>query len=831
MTKVARVHILDVPYHADREYDYYVSGELADEVSEGSLVIVPFGASNRQKVALVTSFGEDAEYETNKIKHIVSVMSSCLSLTKEMMGLCRFMKSTTLCTIGEACKCIVPSVMVSHVDELLYCTDKPMTKDGYSEIYEAVSRAPGITVKKIKEKHPEWDDGLKWLLRNKYLTKRAEITEKDKNKYESVYSLAISKDDAINIVNSKGKPKLRSEKQVGILSLLCEYEELTDKEIYERVDCSKQQLDALMSKGLLKKEKRLIKRSAYDLLTVEKREKIVLSDEQTEAYKKIEELYASGEAKAVLLHGITGSGKTSVMKEMIDRVISDGRGVIILVPEISLTPQTVSTFCGYYGERVAVIHSALSAGERFDAYRRIRDGECSVVIGTRSAVFAPVSNLGMIIIDEEQEHTYKSDTSPKYLAHDIARYRCAESGALMLLASATPSLTSYYKAESGIYSLVKLTKRYGNATLPDVIITDMHRERAIGNTGAFGTKLSELLLTAKEDGKQSILFLNRRGYHSAVSCADCGKVIECPNCSIAMTYHSFKKINEDINADNATEIMSGSGVLRCHYCGYQSRLPKHCTGCKNEHFEYVGIGTQKLENDLSRLFPGITSIRMDADTTTQKSSYETILSSFLNKEADVLIGTQMVTKGHNFPKVTLVGVMLADMMLYVSDYRAAERTFSMLTQVIGRAGRAKDKGVAVIQTNSPSDRTIQYAATQNYEEFYKNEIQIRKSYIFPPFCDISLVSVSSTDESELERVSNNILSRLKKDFTELNAPIVVYGPFDAPIYKSKGVYRKRLIVKCKLNSKIRAVFGKLYEDFTRDQSRTHVSVDFNPTNL
>ncbi len=831
MTKVVKVHILDVPYHADREYDYYAPTELFDEISEGSLVIVPFGAANRQKVALVTAFGEDAEYETNKIKHIVSVLDSCLSLTSQMLGLCKFMKSTTLCTMGEACRCMVPSVMVSRVDELLYCTDKPMTNEEYIELYGAIMAKPGITVKRLREKHPDSEEKLKWLIRNRYILKKAEITEKDKNKYESLYSLAIPKDDAINIINSVSKPKLRSEKQTGILTLLCEYGELTDKEIYQRTNSGKRQLDALISKGLVKKEKRVVKRSPYDLSRVEKRESIVLSSEQADAYRQIEELYTSGEARAVLLHGVTGSGKTSVMKEMIDRVISDGRDVIILVPEISLTPQTVSVFCGYYGDRVAVIHSGLSAGERFDAYRRIRNRECNVVIGTRSAVFAPVSNLGMIIIDEEQEHTYKSDTSPKYLAHDIARYRCAESKALMLLASATPSLTSYYKAESGVYSLVKLTKRYGNATLPDVIITDMHREKAVGNTGAFGTKLAELLSSVKEQDQQAILFLNRRGYHSAISCGECGKVIECPNCSIAMTYHSFKKISEDINADNAGEIMSGSGVLRCHYCGYQTRLPRSCTGCKNEHFEYVGIGTQKLENDLSRLFPQITSIRMDADTTTQKSSYENILSSFLDKRADVLIGTQMVTKGHNFPKVTLVGVMLADMMLYVSDYRAAERTFSMLTQVIGRAGRAKDKGVAVIQTNSPSDRTIQYAATQNYEEFYRNEIQIRKAYIFPPFCDISLISVSSSDEGELDRAANNILSRLRRDFTEINAPVVVYGPFEAPIYRSQGRYRKRLIVKCKLSNRIRAVFGRIYEDFTRDQSRTHVSVDFNPTNL
>ena len=603
------------------------------------------------------------------------------------------------------------------------------------------------------------------------------------------------------------------------------------REIYKETDSARAQIDALLDKGLVTIEKTAITRDPYALAKEAKREKIILSEEQSRAYTEIEALYSTGEAKAVLLHGITGSGKTSVIKEMIDRVISDKKSVIILVPEISLTPQTVATFCGYYGDRVAVIHSGLSAGERFDAFRKIKDGECDVVIGTRSAVFAPLSNLGMIVIDEEQEHTYKSDTNPKYLAHDIARYRCAKAGALMLLASATPSFNSYYKALSGAYSLVKLTKRYGSATLPDVVITDMHREKMAGNISVFGNKLYEMLCSVTEDKKQAILFLNRRGYHSSLSCTECGKVIECPNCSVAMTYHSYKKIEEEINADNAYEIMSLSGVMRCHYCGYQMRVPKLCPTCKEGHFEYVGFGTQKLEEDLEKLLPGVKTIRMDADTTSKKSSYEDILTAFLNKDADVLIGTQMVTKGHNFPSVTLVGVMLADMMLYTGDYRAAERTFSMLTQVIGRAGRAKDKGIAVIQTNSPSDRTIQFAATQNYEEFYRNEILIRQSYAFPPFCDICLITVSSPNESLVTRRADELLRALKAEFTSVNAPVIAYGPFDAPIYRSQGRYRKRIIVKCKLNSQVRGIFGRIYADSARGGSGTLVSMDFNPTNL
>ena len=367
--------------------------------------------------------------------------------------------------------------------------------------------------------------------------------------------------------------------------------------------------------------------------------------------------------------------------------------------------------------------------------------------------------------------------------------------------------------------------------MPDVVITDMHRERNAGNVSVFGTKLATMLGEIKDEKKQAILFLNRRGYHASLSCTECGKPMECPNCSVAMTYHSLRKIDTEINADNAYDIMSSNGILRCHYCGYQTRVPKTCLECKEGHFEYVGFGTQKLESDIDKLLPGIRTIRMDADTTTQKSSYEKIISSFLNKDADVLIGTQMVTKGHNFPSVTLVGVMLADMMLYTSDYRASERTFSMLTQVIGRAGRAKDKGIAVIQTNSPSDRTIQFAASQNYEEFYKNEIQIRKAFTFPPYCDIALVSISAGDEYLLDKEATRLLARLKKDFTEASAPVIAYGPFEAPVYRAQGRYRKRIIIKCRLNAEVRNILGRAYSDFSRENSRVRISFDFNPSSL
>jgi primosomal protein N' (replication factor Y) len=384
---------------------------------------------------------------------------------------------------------------------------------------------------------------------------------------------------------------------------------------------------------------------------------------------------------------------------------------------------------------------------------------------------------------------------------------------------------------SGTYTLVKLTKRYGEAVLPDVIITDMRSERVRGNMGAFGVKLAEYLGRTLEDQKQAILFLNRRGYHSTVSCQDCGKALECPNCSVALTYHSYRKIESDLDRDNAQGIMGKSGVLKCHYCGYRKPVPDKCDECGGEHFDYVGFGTQKTEQDLENLFEGTKILRLDADTTTSKTSYDEILGAFRRKEAEVLIGTQMVTKGHNFPLVTLVGVIMADTMLYTSDYRASERAFSMLTQVIGRAGRAKDRGVAIIQTNSPNDQTILLSAKQDYESFYQNEIQIRRAYEFPPFCDIAVLTLSAPDELSLQRGADKLMDKLKAELTALKVPAKAYGPFEAPIYKTNGRYRLRVIVKCKLNKSLREVFSKIYIETTKSNDKNFLSIDFNPSSI
>ena len=829
-----KVHILDVPYHADCEYTYYVPFDFRDEIDKGSMVVVPFGRSDRHKSALVTECDiKKIEEIGSFVKPIISVLSDYLKLGCEALELCFFLKNRTLCTIGEAVRCMIPSAIMTKTSERFFALEgsKRKLEGPEKKIYEYILSNDGSLKEKLSEKFEDAERYLSRLIKSGALKKETFVLEKDKNKYETRVRLEVSKSEALLICDGCGTIKLRSQKQADILKLLCEFDELTDKQIYDSANAQKSHIDALVEKGLVSTYKIELTRDPYAFLKERgEGEAVALNEVQKSAFEVLKELYKTKEPKGALLYGVTGSGKTSVIKKMIDEVINDGRGVIILVPEISLTPQTVSVFCSYYKDRVAVIHSSLSAGERFDTYKRILEGKASIVIGTRSAIFAPIKNLGMIVIDEEQEHTYKSDTSPKYSAHDVARFRCAKNNALMLLASATPSLESYYKALEGTYTLVKMMTRYGNATLPDVIVTDMRKERARGNISPYSIKLAEYLIRTKQDEKQSILFLNRRGFLSSISCQSCGEVLECPNCSVALTYHSYKKIDEELTLENAHAVLEKNGVLRCHYCGYRTRVPEKCK-CGESDFNYVGFGTQRAEQLLSELIPDIKTLRLDADTTTSKSSYERILGDFKNKEADALIGTQMVTKGHNFPLVTLVGVMLADTMLYTSDFRAAERTFSMLTQVIGRAGRAKDHGIAIIQTSSPNDQTIQLAARQDYDSFYENEIQIRKAYTFPPFCDIALITLSSVDEMALDNLSRDVISRLEGDMKKLGAPAIAYGPFEAPIYKAQGRYRKRIIIKCKLNNSLRELFSKIYIDFSGKGEKSFISVDFNPSSL
>ena len=740
------VYLFDAPYHIDRPFDYF----SAEPISVGDVVRVPFGRANSSRLAVVTKVKDTSDGEG--IKSILAPIG--LSLDSEMLGLCLFLKGHTLCTFGEAARCLIPP--------------------------DALTQGGGVKVKKT-------------------------------------CVLLLSKDETDALLSATGRAGIRSDGQRRVIEYLRDIGTADMELIREIPGVSSQQILALRDKGIIRiLESESIRNPYAEYARVRDNREIILSDAQKRAYDSIEGELMADEARAALLFGITGSGKTQVIMKTIDKTLSLGKSVIMLVPEIALTPQTVNIFCRRYGERVAVIHSSLSKGERYDAWRRIKRGEVDLVIGTRSAIFAPVQNLGLVVIDEEHEHTYKSESDPKYHAKDVAAYRCGKNNALMLLASATPSLESFYKAKNGVYKLVPLRERYGGASLPQAIIVDMREELRLGNLSPISARLYSSLKEGYERDKQSILFLNRRGYSTQISCKECGEVLTCPHCSVSLTHHTD----------------SEGGRLLCHMCGYGERLPRKCPSCGAERLSYLGYGTQKLESEIGKYLPDVRVLRMDADTTTQKMSYDRMLEDFREGRADVLLGTQMVAKGHDFPRVTLVGVALADTSLFVSDFRASERTFSLLTQVIGRAGRAGDEGVAVIQTFVPKNEVIRLACLQDYERFYEGEIALRRELSYPPFCDIVNLTLTSDNEGELRNkaalLSDTILKKLSGELGKL--PFIVFGPFEAAVYKINEKYRMRMVVKCKLNKESRGLFHGLLCEFASHRG-VILSVDFNPMTI
>ena len=723
-----------------------------DGASVGSIVKVPFGRANKLRLGVLTRLKEATEEEN--IKPVHSVHASRFSLNGEMLGLCFFLKEYTLCTFGEALRTILP---------------------------------PGS------------------------------LRDNLNLKINKTCVLNKSREEVATLLSLTGNKGIRSDGQRRILSYLLNIGSADMELIRQIPGYNASQIKALSERGIIRVLEYEAIRNPYAQYAVERDvSEIILSPAQKTAFTSITELYEAPAAKCGLLFGVTGSGKTKVIMKAIDRALSDKKTAIMLVPEISLTPQTVNLFCRRYGERVAVIHSSLSEGERLDAYTRIKRGDVDLVIGTRSAIFAPLDNIGLIIIDEEHEHTYKSESSPKYHARDVAAYRCGRHNAALLLASATPSLESFHKAETGAYTLIPLRVRYGGRGLPRAVIVDMREELRLGNTSPISDRLLRSLNEVYDNDRQAIIFLNRRGYSSQVSCKECGDVISCPRCSVSLTHHTTR----------------GGGKLLCHLCGYEAAMPKVCPSCSSDKLSFLGFGTQKLEGELSKYISDMRVMRMDADTTSGKLAYDKMLDDFRSERADVLLGTQMVAKGHDFPKVTLVGVALADTSLFVSDFRASERTFSLLTQVIGRAGRAEADGVAVIQTYAPKNEVIRLACLQDYERFYEGEIAIRRELSYPPFCDMAQLTLTSEDEGELHRyakeISAFISESLAREYSHL--PFTVFGPFEAQVYKLNEKYRLRMVVKCKLNRESRGFFHKLLCHAATEKHVT-LSVDLNPLTL
>ena len=516
-----------------------------------------------------------------------------------------------------------------------------------------------------------------------------------------------------------------------------------------------------------------------------------------------------------LLFGVTGSGKTEVYLQLIDKVLQEEKSSIMLVPEISLTPQTVNRFISRFGEeKIAVLHSKLSLGERYDQWQKIRKGIAKIIIGARSAIFAPAKDLGIIIIDEEHDQSYKSEMTPRYHAKEVASYIANKKNIPLVLGSATPSLDTYFKGLNGDIEILELNKRANKMDLPDVQIVDLRQELANGNRSMISYKLHEEIQKNLKDKKQTILFLNRRGFSTFVMCRDCGYTAKCKNCDVTLTYHNKEK------------------KLKCHYCGYETNVLSYCPECKSNNIRYFGTGTQKLETEINKLFPNASTIRMDIDTVTKKDSHEKILSKFQNENVDILIGTQMIVKGHHFPNVTLVGVIAADSSLNIEDYRANEKTFQILTQVAGRAGR-EEKGRVIIQTYNPDSFSIEYAKKQNYKLFYNTEIILRKSLKYPPFCDIIMLLITGKDEKEVIQISKKIHIFMKEKMKQDNLKILLYSPVPSPIDKIKNKYRWRIIVKCKFDDTIIKLMNETQEEFynLKKSDLTRIIIDLNPNNM
>lgn len=605
-------------------------------------------------------------------------------------------------------------------------------------------------------------------------------------------------------------------KQRIVCDLLLDVGAAEVNEVCEFCSVGQGVLKTLEKHGIVEFYQKEIYRNPYKDKKAVDQKKIILSNEQQiafDTYKSMLDSYGVG-----LLFGVTGSGKTQVYLKLIEEVLyNKGKDVILLVPEIALTPQALNIFHSRFGDKVAVIHSGLSLGERNDEYKRIDRGEAKIVIGTRSAIFAPVHNLGLIVMDEEQEQTYKSERTPRYNAKDVAKFRAKYNNALFLMSSATPSIETYSLAKSGKYKLCTMNNRYGNAVLPEVITVDMKKEMKLGNKSSISSTLKELLQQTIDEGKQAILLINRRGYNTFIACDECGHVVTCPNCSISLTYHKY------------------NDRLVCHYCGYSKKLDNVCPSCESNSIRYSGFGTQKIEQELEQQLENASILRMDADTTSAKFAHEKLLEQFKNKEYNILVGTQMVAKGLDFDDVVLVGVVNADNSLYDESYTSFERSFDLITQVVGRAGRRDSNGKAVIQTINPLNETLEFASKQDYIGFYNNEISMRKAMTFPPYCDIFSVGFTGDDENSVALCAKSFFEIFKDIHSKsyIDQKLKVLGPTQAKISKINNNFRYRLAIKCKNNAKIRELLATVYKQVKKDKRYKDVSVSIclNPTDI
>ena len=733
MPKTVGVAVSNATFHFDKLYTYAVMPDQQDTVRLGSMVLVPFGRGSRARMGVVLAC--DAEPESAKLKFLFDVAPASACLTPELLRLVHFLKERTFCTYYEAVKAVIP----------------------YGAQYKPTVAEDGVTPVLQKQ-----------LVRHT----------------ENAYKL-------VGTLPPKPRP---TAKQLAAVALLAGGERTLSA--LEEKGISRAVLDNLCAKGVLECSKVNKSIDLYSSIPL-KNEPILLTEEQQAAYDTLLPGLEDAAPHSALLYGVTGSGKTLVFLKLIEHCLQMGRRALVLVPEISLTPQMILRLKSQFGKRVAVQHSALNHTERLLQWQMIQDGGADIVVGTRSAIFSPLENIGLVIIDEEQEHTYRSESAPRYSAHEVARQRAAENGALLLLASATPSTESYYAAQHGRTQLVRLTKRYGGNPLPKVQIVDMRAELASGNPREISLAMEDAIRHNLEAGKQTILLLNRRGYQTVAQCEDCREVLKCQKCSVPMVYHK------------------SAHKLLCHYCGSQlDPPPARCPACGGK-LQYRGFGTQKAEEELAKLFPEARILRMDQDTTAAKDAHEKLLAKFARHEYDIMVGTQMVAKGLDFEDVTLVGVLGIDSLLFAQGFRAYETVFSLVTQVVGRSGRAKDPGFAIIQTTDPDNPVLNLAAAQDYDAFFEQEIAYRKLGLYPPFCGLCVVGFAGPKESEVARASARFAALLGRQAAKQpDLPLRILGPTPGSIEKINDTYRYKLTVKCRNDRRFRDLIREtltLYE--------------------
>lgn len=812
---VAEIVINSTTKATDNIYHYIIPEFLENDIRVGTRVFVPFGRSNKISEAYVLRILPDSDY--GKLKEISGIEDYYSYFDEKTVELIEFMVHRYFCSYISAIKSVIP-VGVGTVFKRMISLSNTLSEENKKylehsvkaeQIYSLLLEGP-LSFDKLTESIGS--NSLTSVLST--MQKRGiivieEITREGLK--DSTRKRVCIHADYEEISSAIDAMSLKAPARARCLEILSDEQDMYLSDLLEYAKTSKNVVNALEKSGFVKIYETIERDDILNIDFESEYEHHVLNDSQLEVCEKVRESIEKRQKNTFLLNGVTGSGKTEVYLELIDNTVGCGRQAIFLVPEISLTPQMVKQVTSRFGERVAVIHSSLTQKQRYEQWKKINEGEVDIVIGARSAVFAPFNNIGLIIVDEEHENTYKSEFTPKYNAVEIAKFRAMQDSSVVLLASATPLVESTFKAQTGKYIPLSMPYRVNNNPLPDTFIVDMRNEMSEGNMSIFSTKLITEIAYNLENNQQTILFLNRRGFSSFVSCRNCGYVPQCINCNLSLTYH--KSINKMV----------------CHYCDYAQKLPVVCPECGSKYIKHFGIGTQKVVDEINLLFPDARVIRMDADTTSARMSHENLLDSFKNKEADILIGTQMITKGLDFENVTLVGVVAADMSLNVDDFRAAERTYDLITQVTGRAGRGKFRGRAVIQTYNPDNETIINAAKQDYTAFYQDEIQLRKMLIYPPFCEFINFVFSSSDKNIARQSAYKFYEELKRSSNGYN--VIFYPVGEAPLHRINNNYRYRFLIKTRYSEGFYNLVRDLYKKFTLSRNSSNITIDVNPANM